>query len=222
MEKTCCILIIEYRESLSGNAELSLLQALKIFKNRDIRLVIPNNINTEYYDSLKAQYEFEYVKVNHDWLSSISSYNKMCCKKDFYTLFGEYDYILIYQTDCWVFEDNLDYFMGLGYDWYGAPWYQPHIGLTNVVGNGGLSLRKLSKMIEMTETHRYDIINENEDTWFCKTHGNEMNICPLDVACNFSLEVMTEYYKMLIKDHPMGLHGKFLIEYWNKPEKFKQ
>ena len=117
MEKTCCIVIIEYRELLSGNAELSLLQALKIFKNRDIRLVLPNNINTEYYDSLKSQYKFEYVKVNHDWLSSISSYSKMCCKKEFYALFEKYDYILIYQTDCWVFEDRLDYFMDLGYDY---------------------------------------------------------------------------------------------------------
>jgi len=136
-------------------------------------------------------------------------------------LFGKYDYILIYQTDCWVFEDNLDYFVELEYDWYGAPWYQPHIGLTNVVGNGGFSLRKISKMIEITETHKNDRINENEDTWFCRTHGNEMNICPLDIACNFSLEVMTEQYKTLVKDHPMGLHGKFLIEYWNRPEKFK-
>ena len=52
------------------------------------------------------------------------------------------------QTDCWVFQDNLEYFTSKGFDYIGAPWMvggfegEPQNKLWKV-GNGGFSLRKV-------------------------------------------------------------------------------
>lgn len=203
----CCIVIPTYKYRLEGNDEKSFLRALKVFKNRDIKLVIPNSISTEYYD----KYEVEYVKVDPSWMSDIKAYNRMCTNSEFYKLFKDYDYMLIYQTDCWAYEDRLDEFMRLNYEYYGAPWPQ----YKNLVGNGGFSLRAVGKMIELTEKHKYDG-RFNEDGWFCLTHRNELDICPFDIACNFSMELVTKNILRTIKTAPMGLHGKELIPLWEE------
>ena len=49
-----------------------------------------------------------------------------------------------------------------------------------------------------------------------------MNICDLETACNFSIEVLTIKYKSLLKSHPMGLHGKIMKKYWGHQELLKQ
>lgn len=198
-----CIIIATHKPVLEKNEEKSFIRALDVFKNRDIKVILPDNVSKTYYEQYKSKkYIFDYVTVKKEWMKDSKSYNKMCCLKEFWECFKNYDYILIYQTDCWVFEDRLDYFIKLGYDWYGAPW--PHYG--DKVGNGGFCLRKVSKMIEITSKYTNNYA-ENEDTWFCLKHGNEMNICNLESACNFSIECIRPKYLNMIKTIPMGLHG---------------
>ena len=182
--KKVCISIFTHKESLESYEELSFLKCLNVFGGkRDIKLVIPDNISTEYYD--KYSNLFEIVKVNTSWMDDNKSYNQMLCNSKFWKMFNDYEYVLTYQTDCWAYEDKLDYFIGLSYDYYGAPWpiYD------NKVGNGGLSLRKVSKMIEITEKYEFIRGSINEDGWFCLKHAEEMNICPVEIAANFSLEI---------------------------------
>ena len=207
--KKCCVVIITHKDKLEGDEERSFLRALDVLCKRDIKLVIPNNISTTYYDKLKEKFNFEFIKVNPQWLESYESYNKMCYNNGFYQLFKNYDYMLIYQTDCWIFEDRLDDFMKLDYDWYGAPW--PFYG--DKVGNGGFSLRKISKMLEMTEKYNYTGYM-HEDGWFCLTHGNELNACDIETACKFAIETPDNRYNKFIEHTPMGLHGTLMKEHW--------
>lgn len=209
----CCVAIISHKEELCGNDEKSFIRCLDVFsKKRHIKVIIPNNISTEYYE--KYGDIIEIVKVDKKWLSSSEEYNAMCCNKDFWNLFHEYEYVLIYQTDCWVFEDKLDYFVSLCFDWYGAPWTHHN----DTVGNGGFSLRKASKMIEITSKYQFnwDSLWGAEDTWFCQKHKNELNTCDLDTACNFSIENPQRKYLNLIKDIPMGFHGKQMKRFWDE------
>ena len=208
----CCIVIPSYREKLEGNDKLSFDRCIEIFgKNRPIKVVIPDNISTDFYDSYGSLIEI--IRVDGKNMESVDSYSNMLCNKDFWKLFTDFEYILIYQTDCWIFEDKLDYFIDMGYDWYGAPW--PF--WNNQVGNGGLSLRNVSKMIEIVNSYTYDdkIYLKNEDTWFCKIHGDKMNICPYEIAVNFSLEKVSVNLLGKIKTKPMGFHGKHLIDLWD-------
>jgi hypothetical protein len=217
----CCIVFVTHKDKLEGNEELSLKQCIKVFsEKRTIMVVVPDNISTEYYDQYGDSINI--CKVNSKWLSNYREYNSMCVNKEFYKLFTDYDYILIYQSDCWAFEDKLDYFMNLGYDWYGAPWRAYDCAFwgkerKTSVGNGGLSLRKVSKMIDVTT--KYDnnggIIRYNEDGWFCFDHKDEMNICDLKNACNFSFEKSSEEILQNIDTHPMGMHGDFNCRFWD-------
>lgn len=213
----CCITLISYKEKLNENETKSFSKAISVFKNRPIKIILPNNINdTEY-----KKFNVELVKLDPCNFSNIKAYSKMLCQKWFYELFKDYDYILIYQTDCWVFEDKLDYFMSLNYDYYGAPW--PH--WRNKVGNGGLSLRKVSKMIDITQNGNGNPRGKNEDMWFCLEHERDLNTPPLDIAVNFSLECGIDNYARQTKDIPMGLHGKFqnVVSLWDENgDKFRK
>jgi hypothetical protein len=207
---SCCAVFITHKELLSGYELDSFRQWIKILKDRKIFFVIPESIDEEFYLNLGENIVIK--KVDDSWLESYSTYNRTLTKPEFYRMFEDYDYMLIYQTDCWIFEDRLDYFMNMEFDWYGAPW--PF--WNDKVGNGGFSLRKISEMIDVCEKYKNDICNENEDTWFCIRHENELNICDSHTASEFSLETNPEKYLQNMKGMPMGLHGKYTMKYWSK------
>lgn len=208
----CCIVIITHKERLSGIDEQSFKRVFNVFNGkRDIKLILKDNISYDYYEKYKEKYDFEIIKVNHEWLDSLWSYNSMSCSKEFWEMFTDYDYVLTYHTDCWVFDDRLDYFMNFGYDWYGAPW--PF--LNNLVGNSGFSLRRVSKMLEITSKYKFKVGVAYDDIWFCKLHGDEMNICPWEIAVNFSLETVSKEFLLGVNTIPMGFHGKNLFNVWD-------
>lgn len=220
MDNKCCIVIPSYKDKLEGNEKISFDRCIEIFGNkRPINVVIPNNIKDDFYTTYNDTIDL--IKVDEKNMESVDSYSRMLCSKEFWNLFTDYEYVLIYQTDCWVFEDKLDYFIEMGYDWYGAPW--PF--WNNQVGNGGFSLRKVSKMLEIVSTCLYDEKKyfKNEDTWFCKKNKDKINACPWEIAVNFSLETPSKKLLDTIDSIPMGLHGKRLTKLWdNDGSKFME
>jgi len=94
------------------------------------------------------------------------------------------DYILLFQTDTMVFpryKDNLNEFFN--YDYVGAPWNNDRYG---GVGNGGLSLRKKSKMLEIMDTVTYS--GEPEDIYFCNNILVDLHRPTMEQAKRFSVE----------------------------------
>ena len=85
------------------------------------------------------------------FFADISGYTKLLLAKQFYQAFADYEYILIYQPDCLVFSDDLEYWCAKGWDYVGAPWFRDHendpTGGLWAVGNGGLSLRNVSSAL---------------------------------------------------------------------------
>ena len=89
---------------------------------------------------------------------------------------------LIFQTDTLIIEkykETINEF--LEYDYVGAPWsetYLPEFGIHeyNAIGNGGLSLRKKSKMLEILEKNKDTELFKkmNEDTCFSFQKNVEM------------------------------------------------
>jgi hypothetical protein len=113
------------------------------------------------------------------------------------------EHSLIFQTDTVLLRDNVDDY--LTYDYVGAPWaieFEP--GLR--VGNGGLSLRKVSTMLDIIQTHKRTVLggSMNEDIYFsywCLKDGR--NIPSVFEAKKFAVEMM--YYHS-----PIGLHKPFI------------
>ena len=96
-----------------------LSEAKKVFSKYPIILVVPDDMPKEKYPIGKGIF---YEVVPGCMLQSVGTYNQMMVERDFYKRFVEYEYILIYQLDAFVFRDELEQFCDYGYDYIGAPW----------------------------------------------------------------------------------------------------
>lgn len=91
--------------------------------------------------------QIHYIFFHENYFKSIDGYNKLMLSPSFYKAFSNYEYILIYQLDAWVFKDELQHWCNQKYDYIGAPIYQNNklIG----IGNGGFSLRKVDYCLKV-------------------------------------------------------------------------
>ena len=138
--------------------EIALRQCARVLApNRSMCFVAPKGLDLAAYDTIfveEAAKQPEKKYFPPHFFESLSGYNRLMLSPLFYESFNEYDYILIYQTDAYVFEDKLDYFCSLGYDYIGAPWFVRLFGKNcgtrfSGAGNGGFSLRKVSACLEV-------------------------------------------------------------------------
>jgi len=114
-------------------------------------IIFHGNRNVEYVNSIVDNLvnnlgRVTKHKLNVDNLSP-QEYSRLLMDKNFYNNIPT-EMFLIFQTDSMIFERNKERINDfLKYDYVGAPW--PHEN--NQVGNGGFSLRRKSKMIEIIE-----------------------------------------------------------------------
>ena len=166
---TCVIVVPVYNEVPNELEKLSLKQLDIIVKDDiEICLVGPNRINFSSYVELfnnKPKHE----NFDDKYFESNKSYSQLCLSYDFYKRFDDYEYMLIYQTDCWIFRNEIKKFCEMGYDYIGGPIYSPGSrwpsfknSMRPVVGNGGLSLRKISMMLKLTDPNGY-LYNKYKD-----------------------------------------------------------
>jgi len=145
------IVIPIYKLILSKQEEASLRQCFTILGRYDICFVTHNNLKTSYYKSIISQYNINvsFAYFPEEWFSGIAGYNRLCMGRELYETFEQYEYMLIYQPDAWVFRDELKEWCAKGYDYIGAPWSKPEVfhGTPIWVGNGGLSLRRVKAFI---------------------------------------------------------------------------
>lgn len=148
------ILIPVYKEELSNDEILSLKQCFTVLSHYEIRLVCPTELNTKAYDVVVGR-EIKTERFACHYFMGIEGYNRLMTQQKFYRRFRNYDYMLIYQLDAWVFYDTLTEWCEKGYDYIGAPWFEQHKTYEEgyslwCCGNGGLSLRKITTMIKVT------------------------------------------------------------------------
>jgi hypothetical protein len=111
------------------------------------------------------------IQLNNLNVSNLSwkEYNKLCSTSEFIEKIPT-EQFLIFQVDTMIChsEKNLIYDF-LKYDYVGAPWLKTpgsNNRLDGNVGNGGLSLRRKSKMLEIIEKLQYPD-GMAEDEYFC-------------------------------------------------------
>jgi hypothetical protein len=130
-----------HRFPLTPDEEISIRHLRKYLGRFDRYIIGPSVPPSEFTD-----FRFKQFPQRH--FDSLNSYSKLLVAKEFYRAFADYEYILIYQPDCLVFSSELEQWCLAGWDYVGAPWFKdftdnPAAGLW-AVGNGGLSLRKVS------------------------------------------------------------------------------
>ena len=150
------VLIPVYKQDLTLEEERSFRQCLTIFGKHTIGIFTFKELDTHRYNQIAKEYNIciDYYYFDKHYFSSVKGYNQLMLTIDFYKRFLEYQYILVYQLDAWVFRDELDYWCDQGYDFIGAPVYNylgngKYAKENPFVGNGGFSLRKLSYCIKV-------------------------------------------------------------------------
>jgi len=142
----------------------------------------------------KITKKWDNLDLHNLWIEDLPGleYNQLLKGSKFWKSIDS-ENILIFQTDSTLLKFGIDQF--ISYIYIGAPWIRFREG--KIVGNGGLSFRKKSKMIEISETHVNDEITM-EDIYFCKYLKDE-DLPDIGIAKQFSVEDV-EY------DDPLGVH----------------
>lgn len=186
----CIIIVPIYNDKCSVNDIFSLNRLFKLMHGKyDICAIYPNDLNINYYI---ANFNFDFnIKVNNEFFKNFpNGYNELLTNIDFYKIFENYEYILIHHLDSYLFKDELEYWCDQNFDYIGAPFiyyfifnfenlkkYNPN----NRVGNGGLSLRKVSWCINVLQNNSFIKFDKtklmngeylNEDTFFANQKGN--------------------------------------------------
>lgn len=149
------VVIPVYKQKLSIDEELSLKQCIKVLGHYPVCIVTYSELNTDVYICLANGKKLEFEYFDKEYFKSVDSYNRLLYSRDFYARFEQDDYILIYQLDGFVFRDELEEWCNKGFDYIGAPWlihygqgkYEKSNQLYKV-GNGGVSLRKISAFLK--------------------------------------------------------------------------
>lgn len=219
-KKEVAVVIPIYKLVLNRLEEISLQQALKVFLQYDIIIIAP--------EKLWIQNENSYYCIERfpdKYFRSVETYNDLMLSVFFYERFLSYEYILIYQLDAFVFSDKLAYFTRQGYDYIGAPWlygtfqYIDKSHCIWYVGNGGLSLRKVTSFIRILNEKK-PLENDkilNEDMFFSTINNEYFSIAPKEIALQFSFERQVEKcFAQNSFNLPFGCHawGKYNFKFW--------
>lgn len=151
LNRRSCVIVIPIHCAIPSQNELiSFKQCFKILHNHPIKVIAPRDLDLSHY--IKVVPNFEVIYIDPIWQSSIRQYNRLKISSFFYELFNGFDFLLTYELDAFVFQDNLDYWCKQGYDYIGAPWFEGWDKANKTakiigVGNGGFSLRNIASSL---------------------------------------------------------------------------
>lgn len=249
MDKSCTlvkVIVPVYREKLEEYERISLEHNLNVLDAYQFVFVRPVGLDIsqlleEYPGCQQEAFENEYFR-------NIAGYNRLMMSADFYRRFNDTYYLLICQLDAYIFRDELIEWCNLGYDYVGAPWTVPLLFRMPLfkqwrrifhnknrtekdfkVGNGGLSLRKVSSHLKATE-QLSNVIQahllrkkhySNEDLFFAlevNKYGINFSYPDYKKALQFSFD---KYPAVCYKDNnyrlPFGCHAWYkekMKDFW--------
>lgn len=155
-EKKSCVVIPVYQRISNTCEILSLKQGLKIFHSHPVIFIHPQSFDLSHLDDYRDLHpNINFEQFGDEFFKNTYSYNRLLLNSDFYERFSEYEFMLIYQPDAYVFEDSLDYWCDKGFDYIGAPWFKKfdtsgkEKEFIEVAGNGGFSLRNIVKINDL-------------------------------------------------------------------------
>jgi hypothetical protein len=147
---TAAVVVPLYRERVDRTEAIALTQCCRVLGRHGIVFIAPEKLDIAAASAIAAAAGVEprVERFAAGAFRSTGTYNALMLSRAFYERFTRVEYILIHQLDAFVFSDSLERFCALGYDYIGAPWSH-HDRARRCVGNGGLSLRKVSTALRV-------------------------------------------------------------------------
>ena len=152
MNRKVVILIFAHKSVLEWYEAISLEQCFRVLDRHPIRLVCPTGLDVSAYRRIAPAIEIDFIPPH--WQASLRAYNRLKTLPWLYRLYADYEFILTYELDAFVFRDELLDWCEQGWDYIGAPWFEGYayarpdaapIG----AGNAGFSLRRVSTMLRV-------------------------------------------------------------------------
>ena len=163
MFKKAIVLIPTHTSHLSPFEKISLQQCYKVLSRHSIKLLCPQGMDVSEYRKIAGNIDtifFEPTAFN-----SVHAQNQARLMPKLYEKISEFEYLLLYELDAFVFRDELDLWVNKGYDYVGAPWpdgcwFRKNYK-TACVGNSGFSLRKISSILRAL--HSFSLLERPKD-----------------------------------------------------------
>lgn len=177
--KKVAIIVPVYKNVLALSEQVSLNHLRQYCSGYDLFFLHPYGLTFDFDTT-----DFTPISMDAKYFKNVQSYNKLCLSPEFYRQFIDYEYILIYQLDAYVFKDELAYWCNQGYSYIGAPWIKlsrasrhacslnkcfAKLGISyrfkntnkhvfKCTGNGGLSLRNVRDTLAVLESNRLNLL----------------------------------------------------------------
>lgn len=234
--KTVCIVIPTHKNIPSENEIISLLQLKKTIPDIVKYLVVPEKLDASKYVELDSSLVI--TRFADKYFVGERGYNVLCRRPLFYRPFFGYNYMLIYQLDCFVFRNELLDWCGNGFDyiapaWMGGEWIKEKAARYRIpwmvkymsrVGNGGFSLRRVDKFYKasfLTRLISTKLIFHEDIIWsnIVRLMYPGFKVADVKNAVAFGFEDQPEKCMELNKGNlPFGCHawGKYNPDFWKE------
>ena len=220
MKKLVAVVIpLGKNKKLNFLEKISLLQVHKILKRYPKIFIASQDLDFDFGETYSG---YQTERFDDCYFGSLRAHSKLLLSEEFYSRFINYEYVLIYHLDAFVFSDELIKFCQMDFDYIGSPvskfmggWHE----LGCYVGNGGFSLRRVKTFLNILKEHKNILIQssysqlfyENEDIFwgYCSTQKIlRFKVPQINVALKFSIEYNVGHcYGKLRECLPFGTHG---------------
>jgi hypothetical protein len=224
-----------YKPTLDPLEQFSLDNSLATLAGVPVVFLAPQDLDTRYYQD---RYQGRFQLFERSWFSSVYNYNRLLVSEFFYTMFLDYEFMLVLQPDAYVFRNDLPLWVERPFDYIGAPWREGYELLVNLdhftgdrgkqirvyVGNGGLSLRRNRKCLDLIREFpeaatMFVRSGSNEDLFFSIMGALSKDfIIPNEITASlFATELNARYYYQVNGNRlPMGTHAwwRWDREFW--------
>lgn len=140
-----------YKPAIDEMERFSLARCRSVLGTHPIVWICPLGLDMAPY--VEALPEARIMRFDDRYFRSLDGYSELLVTPHFYESFLDYEYLLIYQPDAFVFEDRLHYWCERGFDYIGAPWIDEK-GRWTGVGNGGFCLRRIDACLSVLRNNR--------------------------------------------------------------------
>lgn len=123
MKNKVAVIIPFYKPDLTPYENIALQQCFKILQGYPVIAIKPRELQLP--AETMAYTLAGTVSFDNHYFKDVQGYNRLMMDELFYKEFLEYEHILIYQLDAFVFKDELQYWCNRNADYIGAPWITP-------------------------------------------------------------------------------------------------
>lgn len=227
-QQTCCIALTIYRPPTTTEW-LSIRCLRSVLGDFNGYLVKPRGLDF----SLPWMTDAELPEKH---FASKKTYGLLLASPEFYRIFASFEWALIYQPDCLVFRNNLLEWCEQPFDYISSTCLSEYnwFATADFVGFGGLSLRRVRKFSQITESlasstaswssHCSDMLTYGaEDVWWnlsARKYDESFRVASVNISLAFSFNGDPNPYMQRLKSPapPFGCHdflslGRFLF-YW--------